>query len=357
MHLSYRPDWPEAADRLNRWWRREPLGRPAMHLTAPRDGAVWEPLPQAPDLWSQWTDPAYVVPRCDQSVRCTAWYGEACPQSWVNLGPVSCAGYLGTGIHVRPDTVWQSPIVTDWEDYEPRFDETNEWWQTTRRLTQAMADSAAGKWFVANADLGEPADVMSYLRGPQPLCLDLAGDVRRARLDDVAKALKELLWRCYLDLTALVSPAMTGTSSWLGAWCPGHTSTLQCDFSCMISRRLFDDLFAPAIFDLAGRLDHVIYHLDGPDALHHVDTLLQMPNLRAIQWVPGSGAESAAHPRWRPLLRRITAAGTGLHLTVSPTEIKDLLADLPSDGLYLQTGVGSESEARDLMAAVERWSR
>jgi hypothetical protein len=357
MELAYREDWPEAAERLARWWRREPLGRPAMQLTAPREGAVWEPLPEAPDLWAQWTDPAYVVPRCDQSIRCTAWYGEACPQAWVNLGPVSCAGYLGTGVHVRPDTVWQSAIVDDWEDYHPRFDPDNEWWQITVRLAEAMLAGAAGKWFVANADLGEPADIMSYLRTPQALCLDLAGDARRERLVEVRDGLTELLWGFYEKMTELVAGRMEGTSSWLGAWCPERTTTLQCDFSCMVSKAMFDDLLAPAIFELARRVDRVIYHLDGPEALQHVDTLLQMPNLRAIQWVPGSGAESAAHPRWRALLKRITSAGIGLHLAVAPGEIEGLLADLPADGLYLQTGVGSEQEARDLMRSVEGWAR
>jgi hypothetical protein len=356
MELSYRDDWPEAAGRLARWWSGEPLGRPAMFITAPREGAVWEPLPEAPDLWSWWTDPAYVVPRCDQSIRSTAWYGEACPQAWVNLGPVSCAGYLGTGIHVRPDTVWQSPIVDDWETYEPRYDPDNEWWRITQRVAEAMLETAAGKWFVAMADLGEPADIMSYLRTPQALCLDLAGDARRERLVEVRDELQELLWRYYEEITHLAT-AQEGTSTWLAVWCPERTSTLQCDFSCLISKPMFDELFAPPIFDLAGRLDAVIYHLDGPEALQHVDTILQMPNLRAIQWVPGSGWESAAHPRWRGLLKRITAAGVGLHLSVAPGEIESLLADIPAEGLFLQTGVGSEQEARDLLRNAERWSR
>lgn len=356
MELSCRPDWPEAADRLARWWEGEYLGRPAMALTAPRDGFRWDSVPEAPDLWQHWTHPDYVIPRTDQGIRGTAWFAEACPQTWVNLGPVSMAGFLGTGIHVRPDTVWQSPIVADWLDFWPVFDPQNEWWQITVRLAEALVEAGEGKWFVANADLGDAGDTLSYLRGPERLCLDLL-EGPRERLERVRDELVELLCGFYEALTAIVARRMSGTSSWLGVWSPARTATLQCDFSCMISAPLFAEFFAPAIAEQTRRLDHVIYHLDGPGALQHLETLLSLPRLHAIQWVPGAGNESAAHPRWRPLLRRIISAGVRLHMGVAPEEIEPLLAEIPARGLFLQTGCGSEEEARELLRKVERWSR
>jgi hypothetical protein len=354
--LAYREDWPEAADRLARWWEGEYVGRPAMQVTAPRDGATWQELPQPPDWWEYWTNPAYVVPRTEQSVRNTAWLAESCPFSWVNLGPVSSAGYLGTGIHIKDDrTVWQSPIVDDWQAYDVRFDPANEWWQITRRMTEALAEAAEGKWHVGNADLGDPGDVMSYLRGPRRLCLDLI-DGPHDGLLRARDRLTDQLWWFYDELTVLVADKMAGTASWMGVWSPKRMSTLQCDFSCMISAGMFERFFIPPLAELSRRLDHVIYHLDGPGALQHLDLLLALPNLHAIQWVPGSGAESQAHPRWRPLLKRIIGAGKRVHLSVAPGEIEDLVADLPPEGLFLQTGCASEAEARELIRQVERWS-
>jgi hypothetical protein len=356
MKLSYRPDWPEAADRLARWWAGESLGRPAMSVTAPRDRTVWRELPAAPDLWEHWTNPDFVVPRAEQAARNTACFGEACPQTWVNLGPVSCAGYLGTTVYPRPDTVWHGRIVEDWNTYEPRFDPDTEWWRVTKRVTEALIEAAEGKWFIGSADLGDVADVMSYLRGPEALCLDLI-EGPRERMEWVRDRLLELLCGFYDELAGMVNERMDGTSSWLGVWHPGRTTTLQCDFSCMISKELFDDFCAPPIAEQARRLDRVIYHLDGPGALQHVDTVVAFPNLHAIQWVPGAGNEREAHPRWRPLLKRIMGAGVRVHLSVAPQEIEGLLNDLPADGLYLSTSCPSEIEARDLLAAVERWSR
>ncbi len=353
--LEYREDWPEAAERLARWWEGGYLGRPAMHVTAPREGVARREVPQAPDLWEHWTNPDYVVPRTEEAMRTTAFLGEGCPLSWVNLGPVSQAGFLGTPIHVMPYTVWQTPIVEDWESYEPVFDPSNEWWQITRRLTQALLDAAQGKWFVANADLAEAADVMSYLRGPERLCVDLL-EARPERLKEIRDRIAELLFFFYDELVAMTDGYQVGTASWLGVWSPERTSTLQCDFSCMISKPMFDEFFAPALARQTEYLDHVIYHLDGPGAIHHLETLLSFPRLHAIQWVPGSGDEPAAHPRWRPLLRRITEAGVRVHLSVSPGDVEPLLRDLPADGLFLVTGCGREEDARELLRRAEEWS-
>jgi hypothetical protein len=326
-----------------------------MGLTAPKDSARWGSLPEAPDLCHYWTDPGYVIPRVEQSVANTAWFAEACPGAWVNLGAVAQAGLLGTRPVCHPTTVWHEPFVQDWSTYQPSLDPAREWYRAYRRLIEAFLEVAAGRWFVAVGEVAEAADIMSALRGPQQLCLDLIeGPIEQMKQvrDDIAR----LMVGFYDEVTGLVNRHSPGTSTWLQVWHPGRTTTAQCDFSCMVSKALFDDFIQPALAWQLGRLDGAIYHLDGPGALQHLPTLLGLPNLRAIQWVPGAGEEAQAHPKWRPLLKRIIAAGKAVHLSVSPADIEGLLEDLPPEGLYLQVGCGSESEARELLADVERWS-
>jgi hypothetical protein len=355
MRLSYRPDWEEAADRLARWWAGESLGRPAMSLTAPKDNARWEPIPEAPDLWNYWTNPDYVIPRMERSVRNTAWFAEACPVEWVNLGAVAQAGLLGTKPICHERTVWHEPFVEDWETYEPRFDPDNEWRRVYLRLIEAFLEVAHGKWFVAVGEVADAGDIMSALRGPQRLCMDLI-EGPTERMKRVRDRIARLMVQVYDEMVGMVNCYMAGTSTWLRVYHPGRTTTAQCDFSCMISKAMFDDFIAPALAWQTSQLDGVIYHLDGPGAVQHVDTLLTLPNLRAIQWVPGSGDEVQAHPKWRPLLKRIIDAGKAVHLSVPAGDVEGLLADLPPEGLYLQIGCGSEREARDLLADVKRWS-
>jgi len=355
MRLSYRPDWDEAVERLDRWWSGEGLGRPAMSLTAPRDGAEWEAIPEPPTLWDYWTNPDYVIPRMERSVRNTAWFAEACPVEWVNMGAIAQAGLLGTRPVCHPTTVWHEPFVEDWWTYEPRLDPDNEWWRAKKRLIEAFLETADGKWFVAVGELADVGDVMSALRGPERLCVDLI-EGPRERMVEVRDRIARLMLEVYERVTGMVNQYMPGTSTWLRVYHPGRTTTSQCDFSCMVSKAMFDEFIFPALSWQTSHMDGVIYHLDGPGALQHVETLLTLPNLRAIQWVPGSGEDVQAHPKWRPLLRRIIEAGKAVHLSVSPSEIEGLIADLPPEGLYLQVGCGSEREARELLADVERWS-
>lgn len=355
MELAYRQDWPEAAERLGRWWQGEFLGRPMMQVTAPRVGVEPRRVPQAPNLWEHWTNPQYVVPRYEESMRRTAFFGEACPQTYINMGPVSAAGYLGCTPRVMPTTVWQEPCVENWATYAPQIHRESPWWRHTYELALSLGEAAAGKWFVCEIGLADAGDTLSYLRGAERLLVDLM-ERPRDEMMRVRDRLVELLWEVHAEFTQVLSRWMEGTSSWLGVWSPKQTVTLQCDVSCMVSPAMFDEFFAPAVAAQCLQADHVIYHLDGAGALQHVDTLLALPRLHAIQWVPGAGEEGPAHPKWRPLLRRIIKAGKRVHVSVAPQEVQDLLADLPADGLAIATGCRSEEEARELLRRARQWS-
>ena len=55
------------------------------------------------------------------------------------------------------------------------------------------------------------------------------------------------------------------------------------------------------------RLRHTIYHLDGVGELKHLDALLSLPELNAIQWVYGVG-QPGPHA-WMDLYRKVENAG------------------------------------------------
>ena len=142
--------------------------------------------------------------------------------------------------------------------------------------------------------------------------------------------------------------------SWMGIWSLTPAIDLQCDFSCMISPAMFDDLFLPALREQTERVDRTIYHLDGPDAVRHLDSLLSLPRLTGIQWVPGAGAPPMSD--WVDLLRKILDAGKLLYITCAANEVEFLLDRLPHPGLLLETACGSREEADELVRNVARWS-
>lgn len=89
--------------------------------------------------------------------------------------------------------------------------------------------------------------------------------------------------------------------------------------------------------------DHSVFHLDGYGATRHLDDLLAIPELNAIQWVPGDGAEPM--PYWIPLLKRIQAGKKSIHISTRPEDVEILLENLNPEGLMINTYARSIEEA------------
>jgi len=119
----------------------------------------------------------------------------------------------------------------------------------------------------------------------------------------------------------------------------------------MISPKIFRDFFLRHLERQTNFLDYSIYHLDGPGAIKHLDALLELPRLHAIQWVPGAGAPPMRE--WIPLLKRIQEAGKGLVLDITPEDVKPLLSQLDKRGLCLRTWCSSLEEGEELLRMAE----
>jgi hypothetical protein len=121
----------------------------------------------------------------------------------------------------------------------------------------------------------------------------------------------------------------------------------------MISPALFQEFFLPEIADEIAWLDRSIYHVDGRDALRHLNALLQIEALDAIQWVWGAGQGPAS--RWIPLFQRIQRAGKSLHISTEAAELDLLMEALRPEGVMLFTWASSVEEANAIIARVSRW--
>jgi len=117
---------------------------------------------------------------------------------------------------------------------------------------------------------------------------------------------------------------------------------------------MFEEFFLPHVRAQAEWLDNAVYHLDGPDAIRHLDLLLDVPHIKAIQWVPGAGAPPQT--RWISLHKRVQAAGKGVVIGVEKWEVEPLLRELSPEGLLLRTTCDSEVEARELLKNVTKWT-
>jgi len=352
-NVELKTDYAEACRRLEAWWHNDCLDRAAIAVTSPRSGSRSDPFPAPRDLQQQWLDPDYVLARFEYDAARTFWGGEAIPKLFVNLGPGAMAAFLTDKYILAPDTVW-FPQAVDClaEVTELRLLESNGYWQAVNRLTEEAVRVGKGKFRVSVTDLGGPTDVLSSLRRNVNLLFDLV-----ERPQEVRQARDHLLgiwFEAYRRLYAVTQKGQEGGASWLADWSPSTHYPLQCDFSAMIGPKMFEESVLPELQEQARVMDNSIYHLDGPDAICHLDLVLEIPELDAIQWVPGEG-----NPRpveWMDLLKKVQKKGKALWVYANAADVERLCSELQPEGLLINVGCASEEQARELIKEVERLS-
>ena len=393
--MYYQQGWGKIKERFKAWWNQELLDRVLIQAIAPRESCNTSKYESSCGEYpfyntiKNWANKGYnheyLLEKTENQIASTYYGGDAVPFFSINLGPGSLASYLGCRANFRDDTIWFGPpILNDWECLsEVKFNPQDEPWRIAKELTDFASKKGKGKFLVSFADMGGVQDIMASLRGSERLCLDLI------EYPDKVKELRDYIvkvWiQCYDELLDLVNKNQEGTVGWLPAWSPGKTYPLQCDFSAMISPKMYEEFVAPEIQTLARHLDNVIYHLDGPDMVKHLDIILDIPEIDAIQWVPGPktlpgpgfppesslswpyqvlGPKTLSEEPPSPslideisMLRRIQKKKKSLYVYASgPKEVERLISELSPEGLLICTSCNSEEGARRLVNKVEEWT-
>jgi 5-methyltetrahydrofolate--homocysteine methyltransferase len=358
--MVFKSDWGEAQQRLAAWWRGEALDRVVWQVQAPRAAPMpFADAPEPPaDVIEGWLSPQYRVAAAEAGFARTWFGGEAFPYFDPHLGPGSLALYLGSEPVFARDTVWYQPCIAE-IDPAPRlkFDRANRWWQTTMRLVQEGLRGGEGHYLTAIPDLIENLDTVASLRGTAHLLWDLVDQPRAVHA--LQRQVLERYFDCYDELYAAVSRGERGCCfSAFQVWAPGRMAKLQCDFSAMISPAMFEEFVLSYLWRQCERLDYSVYHLDGPQAVKHLDLILSIPRLSALQWTPGANQPGVADERWFDIYRRARRAGKSLLLIgVAPDEARRLVDEFGVEGLLLSTHVCSQAEGEELLRAAARWGR
>jgi len=360
VSLLYKPDWPQAKKRLTAWWNCQLRGgRPAIQIQAPRE----KPLPHGPDPGDpvspeqRWLDVEWRLARAEYSFAHTACLGEAFPYFRTEIGPGSLALHLGSRATLQMNTVWYEPCLPSLADTEEiRRDPDEPFWRVTTELARDAVRRGRGKYLVSIPDLIENLDTLASLRGTWELLADLVE--APAHVHRLLTQIQRHWFDVFDIIYDVIRDEKDGGSCFTAfqIWGPGKTAKLQSDISCMLSPEMFREFAIPGFREQTEWLDYSLYHLDGPGAIRHLDTLLDLPELNAIQWVPGAGAAPVHDPEWFPLYRRIREAGKGLLFTsVRADKLETLYKEFGPAGVMAACQVGTEAEGRRLLDESAKW--
>ena len=355
MPIDHIPDWEQRLARQDAFWDREIIDRPVVVMSLPKRKPVC-PYPTAKN-WSsereRWMDTQYRAEWELAHALNTEYLGDALPSVWPNLGPEVLSAFFGLDMDYSDRTSWSVPNLLDWRDADSlQFSEDNFYWKKLVELTDALMDVGSGCFFTGMTDLHPGGDAIAAFRGPEELAVDMI-----EHIDDI-KALLPRIEEVYFRVYDFWYDRLTAAGQPITTW-NGMVSTRKWylpsnDFSCMIASEMFDDVFLPGIARECRFLENSIYHLDGPGALRHLDSLLAIEELDAVQWVYGAGRGPASN--WMDVYKRCRAAGKGLQLRLQPGELDLFMEALRPGGLWIQMeGVKSREEAEAILARVSKW--
>jgi len=350
--MLYKQDWEKARIRYEAFWEGSCIDRCAISVTASRSGKNLRTAKQA-DLVTKWTDTEYILESTEDYFKNTYFAAEALPSYYPFIGSGSIAAFMGSELNFKEDTVWFSEVIDNWDDYELRFDEDNKWWKKVQELTRIALEHGKDKYFVGITDFHGAGDNLLLMRGSQNLCMDFA-----LYPQEIKKAIKYLTGvtsKCFDRLSNMILKQQDGTTAWMGIWGRGRHDVMQEDVGALISADMFKEFFHDELLTWVKSLDRPIFHIDGSDMLRHLELLLDIPGLNALQWVPGDGKPEAIG--WIPMLKRIQEKGKSLFVYSSAKNVEGLLEELSPEGLFIHVYDSFEDEASAdrFIGKVESW--
>jgi hypothetical protein len=351
MKNDFKNNWSETKESFSKWWARcndKPLIYAYVKNSIPPKESFQTPEnPQ--DLWVNYMDR---LGNEEIAFKYGYYKGDAFPYTCASLGPGAFGVFLGAQPEFMYNTVWYNPCFDDIGDANLRLDPENIWYKWSLENTERAVNRSKGRYLVSFSDFVENLDTLAALFGSEKLLYylcDAPDEVHRLQ-----QQMMPLWYEAYEAHYNLIKDEVGWSSySHFGLWGPGRVAKLQCDISAVISPSMFDEFVLPYLKEQCDWLDHSIYHLDGPDAISHLDSLLAIESLDCINWVAGAGNPDESNDCWFDMYKKILDAGKCLHLYYPPDKVTDLIKRLGNTGIYILTSTDTVQEADELLKSCE----
>ncbi len=303
------------------------------------------------DLNQKWFDPEWRAEYLDWYVAHSCLKADILPVANTQLGPGSLAAILGGVFEGGEDTIWIHPSPYDNDDIV--FDPNHPNWLLHKKLLQACKRKAQGHYYVGMPDLMEGLDVLAALKGTDRVLMDTV--MQPELLERQLQQINDIYFQVFDELYDIIREGDEMAFCYFSSWAPGKMTKLQSDISTMISVDDYRRFVLPFIREQCQKIPYTLYHLDGVDAIRHLDALLEIDELNAIQWTPGVGQPQGGSPKWYNLYRRILDAGKSIMASwVKPDELRPLLEAIGTDGVHIEMDFHNEQEVEEAMEIVSR---
>jgi len=353
--FSLKPDFDVAMERINAWYKGEIVDRAPIrfygHNTqyAFDSGVDWTPA-----QWkAHWFDFDAVVERAAKEMESATWLAETFPIFMPNLGPAVYSAFYGCELSFEETTSWAQHFIRTPEDIaQLKLDRSNEYYRGIMTLTEKAFAAAKGRFMVGYTDFHPGFDCVASWRDSQEICLDFIDD------PEMVKQLLELSIRdfheIYNEFDAVLKAAGQVSSTWMGIPSFGKMHIPSCDFAALISPDTFNEYGLPILQREVQGMTENIFHLDGPGVANHLDTILAVPEVDAIQWVQGLGPERSIL-QYIPMIRKIQKAGKSVVVDLDLEDLTPFMDAVSPEGILFSINEHSETVQNEVIDALLKW--
>ena len=356
MSNLWKENWGEAKQHFIDWWNRKGIilisSNYEIKPKIPHDD-ISPPSPAA-TLEQKYTDALYRAQWNRYFLSRQSFEADTLPIASTDIGPGSLAIFIGSKPVFQEDTVWYDPCIENPEKHAHlELDPENKWWKITLEIIKENLKASKGNYFVGCPDLIENIDILASLRGIQELLIDMIE--RPEWVKEKVDEINQVWFEAYRQIYDLIK--LQDKSSCFGAfmlWGPGRTAKVQCDASAMFSPEMFDEFVLPSLKKQCEWLDHSIYHLDGSEAICHLDSLLKIEALDGIEFTPEPKKPCGSDPYWYDLYRKILNAGKSIQIVWAKKEhLISMIKELGPNGIYIHI-IDFENEDEIISARKEQ---
>ncbi|NLF76957.1 MAG: hypothetical protein GX573_14760 [Chloroflexi bacterium] len=354
LELESMPGSDLAMRRVYAWFEGAIIDRPPVRFMA--HNAFVDQANQAypsDDLRDRWFDAEFQVETFIKSIEGQTFHGETFPVFWPNLGPEVYAGFYGAELQYGEVTSWSIPLVRDWADMARlKLDLDNVYLRKLDEITRCALERCDGRFLVGYTDLHPGVDCAAAWRDPQQLCLDMIEAPEQAKaLIDIAIRDFEMI---YNHFDALLKEHRQPSASWMGIPSFGRMHIPSCDFSSLISRKMFAEFCLPVLQREVKSMTHNIFHIDGRGVAKHLDAILSVPEVHALQWVQGVGSDLPIM-QWVPQIKEMQARAPVI-VDLNKRELDAFMEVMEPEGIFLWIASENEEEELELLKRISRWT-
>lgn len=354
LELEQKPDFDKAMERIYAWYEQEIVDRPPIRFSA--HNAEYASSPHLkknwPTLKDRWFDSEYQVDAYINSIKGRKFYAETFPIFCPNLGPELYSALHGSELEYQEVTSYSIPLIKEWGEIgKIKFDWGNPYLKKIDELTRLALEKCTGKFMVGYTDLHPGMDCVAAWRDPQELCMDLL--LYPEEVQKLSFLANEHFQELFDYYDAILKKHNQLSVAWMGIPSFGKMHIPGCDFSAMISDEQYLEFVHPVTIDEVKPMTHNVYHLDGKGVARHIDHILEIEKINAIQWVQGMGTDTPIL-QWIPLIKKIQAAGKSVVVDLQVDELEDFIQALDPKGLLLCIAADEKIQP-EIIKRVEKW--